>query len=311
MERMPTQSATSRRPTRQRTARALVVAGLVVALVIAAGWIPGPVGTAVSVILPLLGILSVALFLLVLAVQRRAALAAALAPLVWLLAAVPAFPALPVPAAGPEFTITSQNVRAQSGGGAASVLALAADEPDVITLTELDDESRAAAHEALAARYPYSFGVGTVGIWSLHPLASPQPLDLDLGWNRALRVTVQAPEGDVDVYLVHAASLRPGVQSARDHMLAALADLVRDDPAPRVVALGDFNAATTDPALAPIAAQLDRVRPTDGLGYTWPAAFPLVRIDHVFQRGFAVDSSVTRRAGASDHLATLTALAPL
>lgn len=307
---MPTPPATRRRPARQRTAQALVVASLAVALVIAAGWMPGPVGTAVSVILPLLGILAVVLTGLVLAVRRRAALAAAVAPLVWMLAAVPLFPALPAAARGPEFTIASQNVRAQSGGGAASVVALAAEEPGVITLTELDDESRAAAGEALADRYPYSYGVGTVGIWSVHPLSSPQPLDLDLGWSRALRVTVQAPAGDIAVYLVHAASLRPGVQSARDQMLTHLAGLVRDDPASRVVALGDFNAATTDPALAPLAAELDRVRPTDGLGFTWPAVFPLVRIDHVFQRGFAVGSAETRRAGASDHLATMTRLSP-
>ncbi len=41
-------------------------------------------------------------------------------------------------------------------------------------------------------------------------------------------------------------------------MLAELAATIGDDDAPRVIALGDFNAATTDPALLPLSAELTR-----------------------------------------------------
>lgn len=302
----------TRMPRRRRAARALVGANAVIAIVILAGWIPGPVGSAVSVMLPFLGILAIAVALTTLAVVPRAAIAASAAVLVWVVAIAPALPALPGPSSPTSVTIVSQNVQARSGGSGESAAELMAGHPDVITLTELDWDSREAADRVLAESYEYSYAVGTVGIWSVHPLVGGEALDLGLGWARALHVTVQSPTGDTSIYLIHAASLRPGVQTARDEMLTELAKVVRGDASPRVIALGDFNAATTDPALHNLDAVLNLVRPTGGLtGFTWPATFPLVKIDHVFQRGFEVITATTRHAGLSDHLATLTTLAAL
>ncbi len=304
-----TRRTTSRK--RRALARVFVVLSILVALVIVVGWVPGPLGTAVSVVLPLLAALAVLLALATLIVLPRAAIAASLAVVIGLIAIAPALPALPGAARDDALRIVSQNVRAQSGGGEASALALMGDDPDVITLTELDTASRDAAGVALAEAYPHAYAVGTVGVWSRYPLSAGEPLDLGLGWYRALRVTVQAPSGDVRLYLVHAASVRPGAQSVRDDMLAELAGTVRGDDSERIIALGDFNSATTDPALRALGAELALVRPTDGsLGLSWPAAVPLVKIDHVFQRGFDVASATTRRAGTSDHLATDTVLSP-
>ncbi|MGW8482717.1 endonuclease/exonuclease/phosphatase family protein [Microbacterium sp. NPDC055903] len=298
-------------PARRRAARVLVALSILGALVIALGWVPGPLGTAISVVLPLLAVIVLLLALVTALVLPRATIATLLAVVLALVAMAPALPGFAGPAGAEALTIVSQNVRAQSGGGAASADELRGDDPDVITLTELDAASRDAAGQALAEAYPHSYAVGTVGVWSRYPLSSGEPLGLGLGWNRALRVTVQAPGGDVRLYLVHAASVRPGAQSARDGMLGELARVVAADAAPLIIALGDFNSATTDPALRALGAQLDLVRPTDGsLGFSWPAALPLVKIDHVFQRGFAVTSATTQRAGASDHLATVTVLSP-
>lgn len=289
----------------------LVVLSLLLGLIIVIGWVPGVLGTAVSVVLPVLAVLTVVLALVTLLVLPRAAIASSLAVIVALIAAAPALPGLPGSPGESALTIVSQNVRAQSGGGASSADDLRADAPDIVALTELDAASREAAGAALAEQYPYAYAVGTVGVWSAYPLSSGEPLDLGLGWNRALRVTVQAPAGDIRLYLVHAASVRPGAQTARDGMLAELAATVRDDDSPRIIALGDFNSATTDPALRALGAELSLVRPTDGtLGLSWPTAFPLVKIDHVFQRGFRVSSATTQRAGVSDHLATVTVLTP-
>ncbi len=278
---------------------------------ILAGWIPGPIGTAVSVALPLLSVFAVLILLAVFLLVKRAAIPAAVAVLVCVIASAPALPALAAAPAQTSLTIASQNVHARSGSAAGSAADLLAEHPDVITLTELDAASRTAAAEILSAEYPHAYAVGTVGIWSEHPLEAGEPLSLGLGWNRALRVTVDAPSGAVRVYLVHAASVRPGAQDARDRMLEELAAIVREDPASRIVALGDFNAATTDPALRPLSDALELARPTDSVtGFTWPADLPLVKIDHVFQRGFAVSSAGTVRAGTSDHLATMTTLSP-
>ena len=301
-------------PTRRsRTAaRWLAVAGIVLSLIVACGWIPGLVGTAVAAILPWLGLALVAMVLIALIRAPRMLVLILVPALLWVLAMVPAFPGLPggtdtESTSASELTVVSQNVRARSGGAAASAAELAQSGADVIALVELDGDSLSAARQELAAEYPHSYTVGTVGVWSKFPLADAEPLTLGLSWKRALRVEVQAPSAPVAVYVLHAASVRPGHQQDRDTMLGGSAEQVAADPAESLIVVGDFNAPSTDPNLAALRAEAAWVRPTDGsLGFTWPAAFPLVRIDQVFVRGLDVITSSTLRAGNSDHLATVT-----
>lgn len=277
---------------------------------VACGWIPGVVGTAVAAVLPWLGLVLLALLLTALLRARRVMVLILVPALLWLLALAPALPAPATPAPGPSastLTVMSQNVRAHSGGAAASATELAAGGADVIALTELDGDSLSAAQQALAEEYPYAYAVGTVAVWSRYPFSTTEPLTLGLGWKRALRVEVQSPQRQVAVYVLHAASVRPGHQHDRDTMLQGIAAQVAADPAAAIIAVGDFNAPSTDPSLAAMRSEADWVRPTDGtLGFTWPAAFPVVRIDHVFVRGLDVIASRTVRAGSSDHLATVT-----
>ncbi|WP_181156399.1 endonuclease/exonuclease/phosphatase family protein [Microbacterium sp. MYb66] len=289
-------------------ARRLAVASIALLILVACSWIPGVVGTAIAAVLPWLGLVLLAMLLTAVFLARRVIVVILAPALLWILAMAPALPALPAGSTtGSELTIVSQNVRAHSGGAAASASELAQTGADVIALTELDGDSLAAARDALAAEYPHMFGVGTVAVWSRYPLSNAEPLTLGLGWKRALRVEVQAPTAPVALYVLHAASVRPGQQQDRDTMLNGIAEQVAADPSSALVAVGDFNAASTDPGLAALRAEADGVRPTDGtLGFTWPAAFPLARIDHVFVRGLEVVSSGTQRAGNSDHLATTT-----
>lgn len=301
------------RTRRSRTvARWLAVTGVLLALVVACGWIPGLVGTAVSAVLPWLGIILVALVLVALLRAPRVLVLILVPALLWALAMMPAFPGLPggadvESAAASELTVVSQNVRARSGGAASSASELAQSGADVIALVELDGDSLSAAQDTLTAEYPHSYTVGTVGVWSRYPLADAEPLTLGLSWKRALRVEVQAPSAPVAVYVLHAASVRPGHQQDRDTMLGGIAEEVASDPAESLIVVGDFNAPSTDPSLTALRAETDWVRPTDGsLGFTWPTAFPLVRIDQVFVRGLDVVTSGTMRAGNSDHLATVT-----
>ncbi|WP_447948287.1 endonuclease/exonuclease/phosphatase family protein [Microbacterium maritypicum] len=293
-------------------ARWLAAGGVAVLLVVAGGWIPGTIGTAVAAALPWLGLVLLALLIAALFLARRVVVVILVPALLWVLAMAPALPALPGPtgsesASASGLTVVSQNVRARSGGAAASATELAQSGADVIALVELDGDSLSAAQNALAGQYPHSYTVGTVGVWSRYPLANAEPLTLGLSWKRALRVEVQVPSAPVAVYVMHAASVRPGHQQDRDTMLSGLADQVGSDPADSLIAVGDFNAPSTDPSLTALRAEADWVRPTDGsLGLTWPVAFPLVRIDQVFVRGLDVVTSGTMRAGNSDHLATLT-----
>ncbi|WP_136043397.1 MULTISPECIES: endonuclease/exonuclease/phosphatase family protein [unclassified Microbacterium] len=296
------------RRTTTRRARRLAIAGIIVLVLVACGWIPGVIGTAVAAVLPWLGLVILALVVTAFFLARRVIVLLLVPALLWILAMVPALPALPAPAdAEEELTIASQNVRAHSGSAAASATELARSEADVIALTELDGDSLSAASEVLADAYPHSYTVGTVALWSRYPLTSAEPLTLGLSWKRALRVEVQSPAGPVAVYVLHAASVRPGQQQDRDTMLHGIAEQVASDEATALVVVGDFNAPSTDPALAALRAEADWARPTDGtLGFTWPAAFPLVRIDQVFVRGVDVVTSGTLRTGNSDHLATMT-----
>jgi vancomycin resistance protein VanJ len=206
-------------------------------------------------------------------------------------------------------TVASQNIEASSETGDISARALAATGTDVIALEEMDSDDFDAISNTLAASYPYSFGVGTVGLWSKYPVINAQPLNLGLGWNRALAADLDTPQGLVSIYVIHAASARPGEVSARDSMLTALADTLPNDENERVIAVGDFNAASTDRAMAGITGQLAEPNQTDGMfGNTWPSTLPVTRLDHLLQRGMTVDSNTTFAAGASDHRAIITTL---
>lgn len=315
-----------RRPERAlRRARGIAIASIAITAVIGLGLVPGFVGAAVSTALPWLGWAVAALFVAALVVRRRVWLVALVPLVAWAVAVAPSLMGVSVGslasltssgvgAEGGAGTVpdasrlvfASQNVEAGSGTAGASAAALVERGAQVIALTELDADARGEAAEALVASHPYSYAVGTVGIWSSLPISNEQPLELGLGWNRALTVDVETPEGPVSVYVVHAASLRPGLQSDRDTMLAELGRAIAGDDTARVVALGDFNAASTDPALAGIRAELaEPAQSSPSFGFTWPTAFPVARIDHVFQRGLAPLENTTAPAGASDHLAVI------
>ncbi|MGX5697795.1 endonuclease/exonuclease/phosphatase family protein [Agromyces soli] len=308
-----------------RRARGIAIAAIALTVVIVLGLVPGFVGASVATALPWLGLAVAALLLIALLVRRRVWLVALVPVLAWAVAVGPSLAGISAAsfaaassggavagdaaaANGEQLVVASQNVEAGSGTAEASAAALVASGAQVIALTELDPEARGQAAEALVASHPYSYAVGTVGVWSSLPISGEQPLELGLGWNRALTVDVETPSGPVSVYVVHAASLRPGLQSDRDTMLAELGARIAADDAPRVIALGDFNAASTDPALAGIRAELSEpAQSTPSFGFTWPTAFPLARIDHVFQRGLTPLKNTTEPAGASDHLAVIAA----
>lgn len=289
------------------------MASIVLLVAVVCSWVPGVVGTAAAAALPWLGLGLLGMLVSALFLARRVLVVVLVPTLLWMLAMVPSLPGLAVGGSAEESTIVvaSQNVRAQSGDAAASAAELAASGADLIALIELDGDSLASANETLSGDYPHSSAVGTVAIWSRYPIVATEPLSLGLGWKRALRVEVQTQNASVAVYVLHAASVRPGRQHDRDAMLSGLAEAVAADPGASLVVVGDFNATPADPALAAIRAQADWVRPTDGtLGFTWPSAFPFARIDQVFVRGLTVLSSTTMRAGESDHLATVTTIEP-
>ncbi|WP_172582711.1 endonuclease/exonuclease/phosphatase family protein [Subtercola boreus] len=325
----------SDRPARATKQRRPALAGCVVVLSLAlAGllllhrWIPdvGGVGLVVDSVIAWFGLVIPVLFVLGVVSRYGRSLFAVLVPsLVWALLFVPAI--VPLAWSSPAsvaagttgtgatstgttaLTVASQNIEASSGTGVTSARALAATGADVIALEEMTDADFDSISSTLAAQYPYSFGVGTVGLWSRYPVINAQPLNLGLGWNRALAADLDTPQGLVSIYVIHAASARPGDVSARNSMLTALADTLPNDENERVIAVGDFNAASTDRAMSGIFSQLAEPNQTSGMfGNTWPSTLPVTRLDHLLQRGMTVTANTTLTAGDSDHRAILATL---
>jgi vancomycin resistance protein VanJ len=127
--------------------------------------------------------------------------------------------------------------------------------------------------------------------------------------NRALRTTVATDRGPLAVYVAHLGSVRlmPGRgfwTESRDRSARALATALAAERNERVVLLGDLNGTTDDRALDGITSRLRSAQTEagNGFGFTWPATFPVARIDQILVRGVRPDSSRVLPATGSDHL---------
>lgn len=303
-------SAASIGPAARRPARLLAAAAVVWAAAMALhAWVPNAgvnAGSLFQTLLPWTG-LGVPVLLGLAAVRRsRLAAVAVLAPaVVWTTLFGGAL--TDKRSGGGDLTVVSHNVNEANTDPAGTAHVLVGAGADVLALEELSDEAATVYSRELAAAYPHHAVIGGVGIWSRYPLADVKAVPI-MPWTRALRATARTPHGPVAVYAVHLASVRvsaAGFTTGRRNAAAReLAAALRAEPAPRVVVLGDFNGTFQDGALAPVTSQLRSAQREagDGLGFTWPAAFPLVRIDDVLVRGMTPRAAWTLPATGSDHL---------
>lgn len=260
---------------------------------------------------PWLGLGIPVLLLLALLIRGRISFLILLLPAIawaWIFGAafLPANPPEPVS----KFTVATQNVHEHEGAAVSSAQGLAAEGADLISLQELGEGQAEQVGQLLAASHPYQFSVGTVGVYSKHPILDKQPLDLGLSWSRAAKLRIQTDTEEVTVYAVHAASARPLEHGERDLMLRNLGQIMDMDQSSKIIALGDFNATSTDRHFSPITDQLDEVpHESWGFGMTWPnRPLAVLRIDHVLVRGLDTGSASTLSIGNSDHRAVLATL---
>ncbi|MDT8913236.1 endonuclease/exonuclease/phosphatase family protein [Amycolatopsis sp. PS_44_ISF1] len=258
----------------------------------------GGAGTLVDSFLPWFGLGVLPIAGLALVLRSRSGPAALLVPvLAWAALFVPS-----APDGGPGgLTVVTQNVGAGNPEAGAAAAALAGTGAGLVAVQERTGRTGPAIDSALRPGHPYRAFAGTVGLWSRYPLGEMERLDLAQGWARALRARVRLPSGPVTVYVAHLASIRLGETAARDRALAELTGLLRADRSPRVLVLGDLNTASTDRRFDALAATVPEVR--TGFGFTWPAAFPLTRPDHVLARGLTPAAATVLPAHGSDHLA--------
>ncbi|MDX2920922.1 MULTISPECIES: endonuclease/exonuclease/phosphatase family protein [Streptomyces] len=270
---------------------------------------PGRVGSLLESFLPWSGVLVVVL--LVVALVRRSALAlvALLLPVgVW----VDTFGGLLLPgeeSGGRELVVVQHNVSDENRDPAGTARALSEAGADLVALEELVDPQVAAYEKALAADYPHHVVRGTVGLWSRHPLSGEQVVDIrppsvEEGWSRGVRAVVHSPHGDVAAYVAHLPSVRVGVgglaSSRRDESAALLGRAIAAESVEPLILLGDLNGVVEDRGLRPLTSQLDVAE--SGFAFSFPAAFPLARIDQVMARSATVGRISTLPATGSDHL---------
>ena len=268
----------------------------------------GNLGSLLETFLPWVGLAVPALLVLALVRRSATALLALLIPtLIW----ANLFGALLTDKSGGayDFTVVQHNVNATNSDVGGTVATLEAAKPDVIALEELSGAELDSFRQDLAGEYPYHVIEGTVGLWSKYRLSDSGPVDIRIGWIRALRTTVAAPGGDVAVYVAHMPSVRVNLDSGftanqRDNSAQALGQALAQEKLSRVVLLGDLNGTMNDRSLAPVTAQMRSAQGSagSGFGFSWPAVFPMARIDQIMTRGVTPTSAWTLPRTGSDHL---------
>ncbi|MFI1355386.1 endonuclease/exonuclease/phosphatase family protein [Streptomyces sp. NPDC020898] len=225
---------------------------------------------------------------------------------------------------GGGLTVVSHNVGADNPDPAGTARELAASGADVLALEELTPQARGTYEKELAKAYPHHTVQGTVGLWSKLPLSDTRPVDIaqdagplgdtkpaevKLAYNRALRTTVATDHGPLAVYVAHLGSVRVNPRAgfwtdSRDRNAQALGKAVAAEQNKRVVLLGDLNGTMDDRAFTGLTSQLHPVQDAagDGFGFSWPAEFPVARIDQILVRGVRPESAWVLPATGSDHL---------
>ncbi|MDQ1042119.1 vancomycin resistance protein VanJ [Streptomyces sp. V4I2] len=269
----------------------------------------GHLGSLLEAFLPWLGL--VVVLLLVLALLRRSATA-----LMALLLPVVAWThlfgrlLLPGPEPGPhDLVVVQHNVSDENTDPAGTVRALADADPDLIALEELVPPTLTVYAQTLAPNYPYHAVRGTVGLWSKHPLTGARLVDIKPQgitetWSRGLRTVVHTPHGNIVAYVAHLPSVRvraSGLASShRDESAGLLGEAIAAEKLKTVLLLGDLNGTVDDRGLAPLTSRMNTAE--RGFAFSFPAGFPMARIDQVMAHSATVRQIRTLSPTGSDHL---------
>ncbi|MFI9585641.1 endonuclease/exonuclease/phosphatase family protein [Streptomyces sp. NPDC052236] len=210
---------------------------------------------------------------------------------------------------GGDLTVATHNVNAKNPDPAGTATEVAASGADVLALQELPAGQVESYEQALAGTYKYHAIQGTVGLWSKYPMSGTKAVDIKLGWDRAMRSTVATPRGAIAVFVAHMPSVRVKVNAGftanqRDKSADALGEAISDEALDKVVLLGDLNGTMNDRSLNAVTAQMRSTQGAvgDGFGFSWPASFPMARIDQIMVRGIEPVASWTLPRTDSDHL---------
>ncbi|MFI0778025.1 endonuclease/exonuclease/phosphatase family protein [Streptomyces sp. NPDC021212] len=267
----------------------------------------GRLGSLLEAFLPWLGLVVVVLFGLALLRRSATALLALLLPVA---AWTYVFGGLLLPGETKgDLLVVQHNVSDENTDPAGTARALAGAEPDLIALEELVPTALPVYEKTLASDYPYHAVRGTVGLWSKHPLTDVRrpdikPRGITEPWSRGLRAVAHTPRGEIAAYVAHLPSVRVGASglasSWRDESAGLLGEAIAAEQRERVILLGDLNGTVEDRGLDPLTSRMNVAE--RGFGLSFPAGFPLARIDQVMARSATVSHLRTLPTTGSDHL---------
>ncbi|MFJ9030039.1 endonuclease/exonuclease/phosphatase family protein [Streptomyces sp. NPDC102274] len=273
----------------------------------------GRLGSLLETFLPWLGLAGVVLLGLALLRRSATALVALLLPAA---AWTYLFGGLLLPGADSgatsgahDLVVVQHNVSDENTDPAGTARSLADAGPDLIALEELLPPALTVYETTLAPDYPHHTVLGTVGLWSKHPLTGTRLLDIKPQgitetWSRGLRTVVRTPHGEIVAYVAHLPSVRVGAgglaSSWRDESARLLGQAVAAEELKAVILMGDLNSTVDDRGLAPLTSRMNVAE--RGFAFSFPAAFPLARIDQVMARSGTVGHIHTLPATGSDHL---------
>ncbi|MEV3990900.1 endonuclease/exonuclease/phosphatase family protein [Streptomyces sp. NPDC049837] len=268
----------------------------------------GNLGSLTETFLPWLGVFVPVILVAALLRRSATALVAALLPgVIWL----NLFGGLVTDksGAGGDLMVVTHNVNADNPDPEGTARQISGSGADVVALEELKPGMVPVYEQALADTYPYHSVQGTVGLWSKYPMSDSRPVDIRMGWTRAMRATVTAPKGEVAVYVAHLPSVRVKLNAGftanqRDDSADALGEAIVREDLGKVILLGDLNGTMNDRSLNAVTSQMRSTQGAagDGMGFSWPAAFPMARIDQIMVKGVEPVASWSLPATDSDHL---------
>lgn len=221
----------------------------------------------------------------------------------------------------PELRVVTYNILAGNYGVGEVIVALRSLDADVVALQEVDRDTRRSGRvdqpsviaEALGMEVAFAhhrrYDGGQIGValLSRYALANVRRIALPGGGLAALDAEVRLASDVVRVLVVHLHPTDPRdsvakqakMDAARLREARAVLDLAGRSTGPTIV-LGDFNARASGPEYAAFARVLSDACP--GGDATWPATFPIIRIDYVWTSTGLRSLGCPRFApSASDH----------
>ena len=322
-ERQPRKRRSDRHSNRSRMRRQ-TSAGIVVLSCFAASFLVlhrflpdvGGVGSLLETWLPWVGVPVLVLLIAAAVVHTRTALIVTFAAaLVWTALYGPTM--LPRgSSAAAQLRIFSEDVNGEAREATAAGTMAIAQHAGIVALEDMySSVSESNAVNALNAAYPNHVTQYEFGLWSAYPILNVQPIalgttqsaqSLSVGSDSAglaasasavpvigaLKATLSTPDGPLTVYLVHLPQPVLGDQGfakSRDQALTQFAKVLKADNSARLAVIGDINVAATDRQFSQLA-RSDSLTSAQqavgsGFGFTWPAEFPIVRLDDVLTRG--------------------------